>query len=93
MTIISWSSAYLELMNITKDEPEVELICEDEKIMIKKVVITILKNVSYKDMKKFVLDNMESIYNVKNVLMDEVNDIGNKCMSVFEIYEIIKHVK
>ncbi len=80
-------------MNITKDEPEVELICEDEKIMIKKVVITILKNVSYKDMKKFVLDNMESIYNVKNVLMDEVNDIGNKCMSVFEIYEIIKHVK
>ena len=44
-------------------------------------------------MKKFVLDNMESIYNVKNVLMDEVNDIGNKCMSVFEIYEIIKHVK
>ena len=54
---------------------------------------TILKNVSYKDMKKFVLDNMESIYNVKNVLMDEVNDIGNKCMSVFEIYEIIKHVK
>ena len=61
--------------------------------MIKKVVITILKNVSYKDMKKFVLDNMESIYNVKNVLMDEVNDIGNKCMSVFEIYEIIKHVK
>lgn len=56
-----------------------------------------LTNVSYAEMEKFVLDNMEYTYNVKKCLQDEINDLNNDCMTVFEMhdrkFDIVKYVK
>lgn len=56
-----------------------------------------LLNVSYAEMEKFILDNMEYTYNVKQVLKDEVNDLEADCMTTFEMhdskFEITSHIK
>lgn len=46
-----------------------------------------LEKVTYKEMERFIIDNMESNYNVINVLSQEVGELENGCEMIFEMYD------
>lgn len=68
--------AYLNILKINELESEIDIDIENGKITIEKVQIKELVNVSYDDMLKFILNNVEYTYNVAQCLNEFIGDMG-----------------
>lgn len=68
--------AYLNILKINELESEINIDIENGKLVIEKVQIKEIANVSYDDMLKFILNNVEYTYNVAQCLSEFIGDMG-----------------
>lgn len=65
-------------MKINELEKEIEIILSDDnsEMIIRKIKTKRINNVSYDDMIKFILNNVEYTHNVAKCINDFINDMG-----------------
>lgn len=67
---------YINLMKINELEKEISIDVIDGKLIIEKINTNKIENVSYDEMVKFILNNVEYTYNVAKYLNDFINNMG-----------------
>lgn len=74
--IITVPKEYINLMKINELENEVSIDVVNGKMIVEKMNITKLKNVSLDEMTRFILNNVKYTYNVSKCLYDFINSMG-----------------
>lgn len=70
--------AYMDVLGINEVEKEITMEIEGGRLIIEKVALNKLQGISYDDMVKYVLNNVEYTYNVSKCLNDFIGELGEQ---------------
>lgn len=82
--------AYLDAMKINELEKDINIEFDNGNIIISKVKVNRIEGVSYDEMVKYILNNVEYTYNVSRCLNDFINECSE---GIFYMTEDQEHFK